>query len=124
MKKSKLKGKILRDFENLIALSCSNFTESEKYQQLHVALLKKYYNAADVAIDYRRHRVMMDVVTDNGSFAAGRINTFLPLMPMNLSFDNLCGFLNSCITKDEKSIGFYAQLMKNIHCEQPAVAIA
>lgn len=99
------------ELDKLISLSCKNPKSSKKYEELHIALLKKYYNAADVHIDYHRHRVKMDIVTDDSLYDPKRINTHLPILYTNLLFDNLKSFLSSCVDKDDKSIGFYSQLL-------------
>lgn len=111
MEKSRLKGKILLELDTLISLSCKSPKSFKKYKELHVALLKKYYNAAYVDIDYHRHRVKMDIVTDDAMYHPNKVNTHLPILYTNLLFDNLKTFLRSCIDKDDKSIGFYSQLL-------------
>ncbi len=111
MEKSRLKGKILLELDTLISLSCGSTKNIVKYEQLHIALLKKYYNAADVTIDYHRHRITMDIVTDDSIYDPKKVNTHLPILYTNLLFDNLKNFLSSCIDRDEKSIGFYSQLL-------------
>ncbi|MFT6795003.1 MAG: hypothetical protein ACJART_000134 [Maribacter sp.] len=111
MEKSKLKGKILLELDKLISQSCKSSQSINKYEQLHIALLKKYYNAANVNIDYHRHRIKMDIVTDDSFYDPKKVNTHLPLLYANLLFDNLKSFLSSCVDKDEKSIGFYSQLL-------------
>lgn len=111
MEKSRLKGKIVLELDKLISLSCKSQSSLKQYEQLHVALLKKYYNAVDVHIDYHRHRVQMDIVTDDSFYKPNKVNTHLPILYTNLLFDNLRSFLTSCIDRDEKSIGFYSQLL-------------
>ena len=111
MEKSRLKGKIVLELDKLISLSCKSPSSLKQYEQLHVALLKKYYNAVDVHIDYHRHRVQMDIVTDDSYYKPNKVNTHLPILYTNLLFDNLRSFLTSCIDRDEKSIGFYSQLL-------------
>ena len=111
MEKSRLKGKIVLELDKLISLSCKSPSSLKQYEQLHVALLKKYYNAVDVHIDYHRHRVQMDIVTDDSFYKPNKVNTHLPILHTNLLFDNLRSFLTSCIDRDEKSIGFYSQLL-------------
>lgn len=112
MKKSRLKGKILLELDKLISLSCKSPKSLKEYKELHIALLKKYYNAADVHIDYHRHRIKMDIVTDDSFYDPKKVNTHLPTLYTNLLFNNLRSFLSSCIDKDEKSIGFYSQLLR------------
>ena len=99
------------ELENLISQSCENPRKLKKYHQLHVALLKKYYNAVNVSIDYHRHRIQMDIVMDDTAYETGKININLPVLHTNLIFKNLKVFLRSCIEKDDKSVGFYAQLL-------------
>ncbi len=113
MKKSRLKGKILLELDKLISLSCKSPESLKKYEELHIALLKKYYNAAAVHIDYHRHRIKMDIVTDDSFYDPKKVNTNLPILYTNLLFDNLRNFLSSCIDRDDKSIGFYSQLLSS-----------
>lgn len=114
MKKSNLRKRVLMEFESLISKSCNDPRKSKKYRQLHVALLKKYYNATNVSIDYHRHRIKMDIIMDDTAYKAGKININIPVLHTNLMFKNLKTFLRSCIEKDDKSIGFYAQLLNVI----------
>ncbi len=111
MEKSRLKGRILMELEKLISLSCKSSKSFKKYEQLHIALLKKHYNAATVSIDYHRNRVKMDIVTDDSYYHPRKVNTYLPTLYTNLIFNNLSSFLTSCVDRDEKSIGFYSQLL-------------
>lgn len=124
MKKSKLNDRIVMELERLIAQSCGDERKSKKFTQLHVALLKKYYNAADVSIDYHRHRVKMDVLMDDASYSPGKLNINLPVLHINLLFGNLKSFLRSCIDKDSKSLGFYAQLLKNFKQKKTVYTLA
>lgn len=118
MEKSKLRGRILMELENLISLSCKNAAKSRKFEQLHIAILKKYYNATDVSIDYHRHRIKMDIVMDDKVYNPRKANTFLPTLYTNLLFNNLKKFLGSCIEIDDKSIGFYAQLINTFTVQE------
>ena len=113
MEKSKLRERVLVELEKLISLSCRNPTGSQNYQQLHIALLKKYYNATNVSIDYHRHRIQMEVILDDSVYDPKTVNTYLPTIYTNLLFKSLNNFLSSCIEKDNKSVGFYSQLLKS-----------
>lgn len=112
MKKAKLRERVLIELEKLISLSCRNPIDSKKYQQLHIALLKKHYNAMNVNIDYHRHRIKMEVIQDDSVYDPKIVNMYLPTIYTNLLFKSLHKFLTSCIEKDNKSIGFYTQLLK------------
>jgi len=113
MKNSSLKRRILLDVENLISRSSSFQKSSSKFNKLHVAILKKHYNAADVSIDYHRNRITMNIVVDDKQYDPKTINTNLNTIYTNLFFENLKDFLNSCIDKDTKSLAFYASLLRS-----------
>ena len=85
---------------------------SKKFQNLHIAILKKYYNAADVTIDYHRKRVIMDIVMDDSCYDPKKVNSSLPILRANLLFKNLKEFLSSSLDKDNVSIAFYARLLR------------
>ena len=112
MENSTISIRIKTEIENLISKSCANQQSTKKYEPLHVALLKKYYNAADVSIDYHRKRVAMDIVIDDRYYHPTKVNTRIPTLHANLLFKNLKDFLNTCIELDTKSIGFYAGLIR------------
>lgn len=113
MENSTLRLKITREIENLISKSCSNPQTTDKFNTLHVALLKKFYNATDVSIDYHRKRVELDIVIDDEKYDPQKVNTNIPTLHANLLFKNLKDFLNSCIEIDAKSLGFYAGLLRS-----------
>ncbi|WP_291864586.1 hypothetical protein [Maribacter sp.] len=124
MENSNLKGRILMDVENLISRSCTDQTNTLNFKRLHIALLKKYYNAADVSIDYYRHRVKMDIVIDDKQYNPKTANVNLPVVHANLFFKNLKEFLKSCIDKDSKSLGFYATLLRSFTQQEVKLSIA
>lgn len=112
MENSALRFRIEKEIEKLISESCANPQSTEKFETLHVAILKKYYNAADVSIDYHRKRVAMDIVMDDKNYDPTKVNTYIPLLHANLLFKNLKDFLKSCIEMDTKNLGFYAGLIR------------
>jgi hypothetical protein len=112
MENSGLKTRVLTEIENLISKSCSKSKMSQKFQNLHIAILKKYYNAADVSIDYHRKRVIMDIVMDDSCYDPKKVNSSLPTLRANLLFRNLKDFLSSSLDKDNVSIAFYARLIR------------
>lgn len=112
MKNSKIGSSVYHELENAISQSCKSSRTTKQHEELHKALLKKYYNATDVAIDYHRQRIKMNIVMDESRYSPGKVNTNLPLLPTNLIYDNLRTFLKSCIDTDKRSLGFYAQLLR------------
>ncbi len=113
MENSNLKGRILQEIEGLISESCPEEKVSLQFENLHVALLKKHYNAADVSIDYHRRRVYMDIVMDDQAYDPKKVNTELPTLRANVWFRNLVDFLKSSLDRDNRSLAFYASLLKS-----------
>ncbi len=113
MENSNLKGRILMEMEYLIAQSCPQRKTSRKYETLHVAILKKHYNATDVSIDYHRRRVEMQLVMDDKDYDPKTVNLYMPTLHVNLWFRNLHDFLKSCLDYDNQSIAFYASLLSS-----------
>lgn len=115
MENSNLKGRILMEMEDLIAQSCSEQKVNQSYETLHIAILKKHYNAADVSFDYHRKRVEMDIVMNDLDYNPKTVNLSMPTLHANFWFRNLCEFLKSCIDYDAKSLAFYASLIRSFH---------
>ncbi len=113
MENLNLKGRILLEMEDLIAQSCPKQKVAPNYENLHVAIVKKHYNAAEVSIDYHRGRVEMDIVMDDRDYNPKSINLYMPTLHANLWFRNLRDFLKSCIDYDNKSLAFYASLLRS-----------
>lgn len=113
MENSSLNGRILMELENLISRSCANQKNQKTFQDLHIAILKKCYNAAHVSIDYHRKRVVMDIVMDDACYDPKKVNITLPLLRANLLFNNIRDFLRSCVQKDRASLAFYARLLRS-----------
>tara|TARA_R110000868_G_scaffold28633_2_gene107161 strand:+ start:10841 stop:11215 length:375 start_codon:yes stop_codon:yes gene_type:complete len=112
MENSSLKRRVLSEIESLISQSCPNRKIALKFKNLHVAILKKYYNATDVSIDYHRNRVEMDIVLDDTVYDPKKVNTFIPTVHANLLFQNLNDFLKASLDKDTRSLAFYASLLR------------
>ena len=110
------------EIENLISQSCADGGVSKRFQNLHKLLLKKYYNAAHVVIDYHRKRVKMDLVIDDHDYDPSSLNTEMPTIPANFFFADLCDFLKSNLEKDHKSLAFYAGLLKSYANKDVALA--
>tara|TARA_R110002012_G_scaffold263456_1_gene446243 strand:+ start:79459 stop:79833 length:375 start_codon:yes stop_codon:yes gene_type:complete len=113
MENSSLKEKVISEIENLISQSAPNRENSQKFKNLHVAILKKHYNASDVSIDYHRNRVAMDIIMDDSVYDPKKVNTYMPIFRANLLFKNLNDFLKSCLDQDHKSLAFYASLLRS-----------
>ena len=113
MEKTNLKGRILMELESLISRSCAKRKMTKNFQSLHRAVIKNHYNATDVSIDYHRNRVAMNIVMNENDYDPQKINLKLPTLYTNLFFNNLCEFLKSCIDRDNRSLAFYASLLRS-----------
>lgn len=113
MENSSLARRVLMEIENLVTGSCPKQKVPQKFENLHVAILKNHYNAADVVIDYHRRRVALDIVIDDRDYDPKKVNLFVPTLHANLWFRNLCDFLKTCIDHDPKSVAFYARLLQS-----------
>jgi hypothetical protein len=112
MENQSLKGRITAELESLISRSCKRGKRPGNFRNLHQLLVKKHYNAADVAIDYKRKRVIMEVVLNDQHYEPGKPNINLPTLRVNLMFGNLKEFLRSCIETDNNSLAFYAWVLR------------
>lgn len=113
MENSNLKGRILNEMEILIAQSCPKHKVTIDYETLHIAILQNHYNATDVSIDYHRRRVEMELVMDDHDYDPKTVNLYMPTIHANLWFKNLRDFLKSCIDYDNRSLAFYAGLLRS-----------
>lgn len=112
MENSNLKGRILVEMENLITQSCPKQEVTIDYEALHVAILRNHYNATEVSIDYHRRRVEMDLIMDDQNYDPKTVNLYMPTIHANFWFRNLRDFLKSCIDYDNRSLAFYASLLR------------
>lgn len=113
MENSYLKRRILFEIENLITTSCPKKNISLQFESLHVAILKKYYNASEVSIDYHRRRIEMEIIMSDTEYDPKTVNLYMHTLHANLWFRNLSDFLKSCIDKDNKSLAFYSSLLSS-----------
>lgn len=102
------------EVERIISKGSSQQKISKKMEDFYTAIIKKYYNATDVQIDYHRRRVKMNVILDESLYQARTANVNLPMVPVNLFFLSFGSFLKSCLQKDNQSIAFYATLLSNL----------
>ncbi|HEA23063.1 hypothetical protein LCGC14_1058000 [marine sediment metagenome] len=121
MENSSLRTRVLMDIENLIARSCPKQKVPLKFEDLHVAIIKNHYNAADVVFDYQRRRVELDIVLDDTAYDPKKVNLSIPTLHANLWFRNLFDFLKTCIDKDTKSVAFYAGLLQSYQSNEIAI---
>ncbi len=118
MVNSSLKMRIISELESLISQSCPNQKIQIKQKNLHISLLKKYYNASDVSIDYFRRRITLNVIIDDTVYNPSIINTYLPTFRADIHFISLKYFLKERIEQDARSLAFYASLLRSYTKEE------
>ncbi len=124
MSNSNLEKEISTEMEAVISQSCADQELIPEFRNLHIAILKKHYNATDVSIDYHRKRIEMDVIMDDGVYDPNVVNLCVPTFRTNLLFRNLCDFLNSCLDRDHKSLAFYAGLLRSLRNREVQMSLA
>ena len=92
---------ILDEVKTLISYSISNKEEDKgKYESLHRAVIKKYFEAKDIQINYLTQTIDLKLPISNNNYTA-------------ITFEclDLNNFLQSCLKKDEQSLFFYQNLL-------------
>lgn len=92
---------ILDEVKNLISYSISNKQEdTEKFESLHRTVVKKYFEAKDIKINYLAQTIDLKLPISNNNYTA-------------ITFEclDLNNFLQSCLKKDEQSLFFYQNLL-------------
>ncbi|MBK5191972.1 MAG: hypothetical protein JJE07_01970 [Flavobacteriaceae bacterium] len=92
---------IIDEVKNLISYSINNpEVENAKFEDLHRSIIKKYFDARDIKIDYKAQTIDLKLPMSNSKYT-------------NITFEclELSGFLQSCIRSDEESLYFYQNLL-------------
>ena len=94
---------ILDEVKNLISYSITNKdTDKSNFQMMHRAIVKKYFEAKHVNIDYQQQTIDLKLPVGEKKYT-------------NITFEcqDIERFLKSCLKKDEKSIFFYQSLLNH-----------
>lgn len=94
---------IIDEVKNLISFSITNpEVENAKFEDLHKSIIKRYFDARDIQIDYKAQNIDLKLPMSNSKYTA-------------ITFEclDLKGFLQSCIKSDEESLYFYQDLLKH-----------
>jgi len=94
---------IIDEVKNLISYSIANKQEDkEKFENLHKAVIKKYFDARDIKINYLTQTIDLQLPMSNSNYTA-------------ITFEclDLNNFLQSLLKKDEQSLFYYQNLLTN-----------
>lgn len=92
---------IIDEVKNLISYSITNQdADNQKFESLHRAILKKYFEAKDIQINYLAQTIDLKLPISNNNYTG-------------ITFEclDLNGFLQSCLKNDEQSLYFYQNLL-------------
>tara|TARA_R100000935_G_C2777394_1_gene140234 strand:+ start:436 stop:765 length:330 start_codon:yes stop_codon:yes gene_type:complete len=96
-------GLIIDEVKNLISYSLINKdVDAQKFESLHNAVLKKYFEAKDIKINYLSQTIDLKLPISNNNYTA-------------ITFEclDLNNFLQSCLKSDENSLFFYQNLLSH-----------
>ncbi|MCM4158334.1 hypothetical protein FHG64_12185 [Antarcticibacterium flavum] len=94
---------IIDDLKNLISYSIDNQEqEKQKFENLHCAILEKYFDARDIKINYLAKTIDLKLPMSNSNYTA-------------ITFEclDLNNFLQACLKNDKESLHFYQALLNN-----------
>ena len=92
---------IIEEFKNFIHISCSDCsTADEQYGSLHKGIIKMYFGARRVEIDYANSVVKAEIPISDHEYTT-----------ISFECQELDRFLSSCIKKDKRSLNFYQNSM-------------
>lgn len=96
-------GLVLDEVKNLISYSIANKeASSQKFENLHCEILKRYFDAKDIQINYMAKTIDLKLPMSNSTYTG-------------ITFEclDLDGFLQACLKSDKDSIYFYQNLLSN-----------
>ena len=92
---------ILEDVKNLISYSFTTQDAADsKFENLHKAIIKRYFDAKKVRINYTEQIVDLQLPVAKEKFT-----------PITFECLDLGSFIQSCLKKDENSLYFYQTLL-------------
>ena len=101
---------LLDEVKNLISYSISNKNlETSNFQLMHRAIVKKYFEAKNVKINYAEQTIELQLPVGQKKY------TNITIECMDLE-----RFLQSCLKKDEKSIFFYETILSHYNITSAA----
>ena len=91
----------LEEVKNLISYSIKKgHPEDSNFEMMHRTILKKYFEARNVKINYEEQTIDLDLPVGKKRYTS-----------ITFECQELERFLKSCLKKDEKSLYFYQSLL-------------
>lgn len=90
-------SQIIEEFKNFIHNSCtSSENHISTYSSLHKGIIKMYFSARRVEIDYINHTIKAEIPVSDHEYTT-----------VNFECQDLNRFLSSCVKADKRSLKFY-----------------
>ncbi len=89
-------SEIIEEFKNFLHSSCSNPADFSSFESLHKGIIKMYFGARKVEIDYENQMIHAEIPISDHNYTT-----------VNFECQDLDRFLSSCIKKDKRSLNFY-----------------
>lgn len=88
---------IIDEFKSLVQRTCSDCASTNAtYSSLHKGIVKMYFSARRVEIDYEKQLIKAEIPITTYQFTT-----------VNFECQDLNRFLSSCIKNDRRSLNFY-----------------
>ncbi|MCP9198693.1 hypothetical protein MKO06_02155 [Gramella sp. GC03-9] len=101
---------IIDEIKNLISFSIQERNvENNGFQTLHRSIVKKYFEAKQVVINYDNQTIDMQLPVGHRKYTS-----------ITFECQDIERFLKSCLKKDEKSLFYYQSLLSNYNVTSAA----
>lgn len=91
-----LPSQLIQEFKNFIHSSCKSTSELSQYSSLHKGIIKMYFGARRVEIDYENNLVKAEIPISDNDYTT-----------VDFECQDIERFLASCIKEDRRSLSFY-----------------
>lgn len=92
---------IIEEVKSLVSYSCNDCPEgSSSFTSLHKGMVKVYFEARNVKIDYKNQKVTIEIPVTPKEFTT-----------VSFECQDLERFLQSCIKADKKSLMYYQNVL-------------
>lgn len=99
-------SQIIEEFKNFIFNSCTSPEDMNAYSSLHKGIIKMYFGARKVEINYEQKTVKAEIPVSDYEYTT-----------VNFECQELDRFLSSCIKTDKRSLNFYQSSLNYYnHC--------
>ena len=103
-------AQLIEEFKNFVHTTCQNSGEALKdYSSLHKGIIKMYFSARKVEIDYEKSIVKAEIPVSDHHYTT-----------ICFECQDLDRFLSSCIRKDKRSLNFYQSSLNYYNLSQVA----